>query len=148
MNLIRLGPEITFDRPLAPDKVGKDKLVSIPPLEEIVPDSVPEGLGARTLDSIKTAARWRQVAFHNEQIGRLDGPQGPDPKRNMTEEMAELYRGMLARQLASLGVIEAVEQRPPEVVVAVEESPPEVAVAVEQRPFGIAGLELEVAMAV
>ena len=116
MNLIRLGPEITFDRPLAPDKVGKGKLVSIPPLEDIVPNSVPEGLGAGTLDSIKTAARWRQVAFHNEQIGRLDGPQGSDPTRNMTEEMAELYRGALARQLASLGVIKAVEQPPSEVV--------------------------------
>lgn len=145
MNLIRLGPEITFDRPLAPDKVGKDKLISIPPLEDIIPKrGIAEELGATVVDPIATAARWRQIAFHNEQIGRLDGPQGSDPTRNMTEEMAELYRGALARQLAALGVIEAVEQRPSEI--AVEQHSSEV-VAVEQRPSEIAGFKLEVAMA-
>lgn len=123
MNLIRLGPEITFDRPLAPEAIGRDRLILIPPLAEIVPDS-----------DIPAAARWRQVAFHSEQIDRLDGPQDLDVKRNMTEEMAELHRGELAKHLATLGVTEAAEQHPYEI-------------AVEQRPSEIRGFDLEVAMA-
>lgn len=112
MNLIRLGPGVTFDRPLTLDKIGEGSIiVSVAPLEDIIPPTGITGeLGAVAVDPVATTACWRQAAFHSEQIGRLNGPQGSDATRNMTSEMAEIHRGQLALHLADLGVVEAAQR--------------------------------------
>ena|ERR1035437_6086032 len=119
MNLVRLGPEagITFDPSIAESgSAGIGDLLVLAPKEGLIPvSSITVELGARALDHTADTAHWRQVIFHNREIGRLYSFQGSDTKRNMTPQQAELHRGELAKHLSALGVLEAVQQQPPDI---------------------------------
>lgn len=114
MNLIRLGPDITFDRPLQRVGIGGDSIVSVPPLAEVIPEGPSAaGLGTRTLSAISEAAHWRQVAFHNEQVEQMreqarrleEKPEKADHRTTLLE-MSDLHAMALTQHLTTLGVIE------------------------------------------
>jgi len=109
MNLVNVAPGIQFDRPPSIEEVGgQEGLLVFPAVEAVTPGSAFEGyLGRGALADYRVAARWRQVAFLAEQVGRLFEPKNPDPRNNtdMTPDLAELEHHSLLVHLERSGLL-------------------------------------------